>query len=114
MFNFEKLDVYNSSLKFADDIYKNTIKWPSKYQYSLADQLRRASLSISLNIAEGSSRTKIEFKRFIGIARGSVYECVPLLKLAHTNNLITGNQYQFWYNQLVILAKQLSKLKSKV
>lgn len=114
MFNFEKLKVYKSSLGLADEIVKATTVWPTKYQFSIADQLRRAALSIPLNIAEGSGRTGIEFKRFIGISRSSVYECIPILKICVNNELISGKQYQFWYNQLVILAKQLSKLKSAI
>ena len=113
-FQFEKLIVYQKALDFSEQMYKLTLKWPAEYKYNLSDQLRRAALSISLNIAEGSSKSKIDFKRFLSIARGSTYECVPILEIAHRNKLISEKQKNFWYNHLVVLAKMLSKLKSNI
>src|SRR4030043_2048225 len=103
-FNFEKLNVYNQSLIFANTIFTRTSGWPSKFQYSLADQLRRASLSIPLNIAEGSSKTKIEFRRFLSISRGSCFECIPLTEISYKQKLISLKEKENWYNQLLALA----------
>lgn len=114
MFNFEKLIVYKKAVNFSNSVYKTTINWDKKYQFNLADQFRRASLSISLNIAEGSSKTKADFKRFLLISRGSAYECVPIIKIAEKQGLITGNQQKIWYNQLSELSKMLSVLRSKL
>ncbi|MHA2055538.1 MAG: four helix bundle protein [Candidatus Hodarchaeales archaeon] len=108
------MEVYQKSLKFNYQIFNATKEWPKIYQYSLADQLRKAVLSISLNLSEGSSRTKKEFKRFISIARGSVYECIPLVEHAYRRKLITRKRKYLWYNQLVIIAKMLSKLRSSL
>ncbi len=81
-FAFEKLLVYQKSVDFADQICDLTEQFPARYNH-LADQLNRASLSISSNIAEGNGRfTKPDRKHFFGIARGSVQECVPQLELA--------------------------------
>ncbi len=113
-FNFEKLDVYNQSLNFTNIIFNNTSKWPAKYQFSIANQLRRASLSIPLNIAEGSGKTKTEFKRFLSISRGSCFECVPLIQIARKQKLISLKDRENWYNQLLALAKMLSKLRSSL
>ena len=114
MFNFEKLEVYRKALGFADTIFQKTLLWPTKYQFNLTDQLRRAALSISLNIAEGSSRTKKEFKRFLCIARGSCFECVPLIEIAYKQKLLSTKERFEWYNHSVTLAKMISKLKSSL
>lgn len=71
-FAFEKLIVYHKAIDFADKICAMTSNFPKGY-YFLADQLNRASLSISANIAEGNGRfTKADRKNFFIIARGSV------------------------------------------
>ena len=82
MFAFEKLIVYQKSIDFADAVCGHTEQFPSRYGF-LVDQLNRAALSISSNIAEGNGRfTKADRRFFFGIARGSVQECVPLSRSA--------------------------------
>ncbi|MBX3422768.1 MAG: four helix bundle protein [Pirellulaceae bacterium] len=75
-FQFEKLLVYQKSLDFADEVCTATEQFSRGYGF-LVDQLNRAALSISANIAEGSVRvTSADRKNFFGIARGSVQEWV--------------------------------------
>jgi four helix bundle protein len=77
----------------------------------LVDQLRRASLSISLNIAEGNGRWHIkDRKNFWWIARGSVFECVPLLELCKRENLITYETWAGLKAELEVLSKVLTAL----
>ena len=77
----------------------------------LADQLGRASLSISLNIAEGNGRWHAkERKNFFWIARGSVFECVPLLELCKRDKLITDEDHTSLKAELEVLAKMLTAL----
>lgn len=81
-FQFEKLLVYQKAVDFADQACATTEQFSRGYGF-LVDQLNRAALSISANIAEGNGRfTKADRKNFFIIARGSVQECVPLLELA--------------------------------
>src|SRR5262245_63332009 len=92
-FAFEKLVVYQKSVDFADAICQQTEKFPRGYGF-LVDQLNRAALSISANIAEGNGRfTKPDRKSFFGIARGSVQECVPLLELAVRRSLLKPDEH---------------------
>ena len=77
MFNFEKLDAWHKAIEFADLVYSTTRHYPADERFGLTNQMRRAAVSVSANIAEGSSRvSKSDFARFIEIATGSVFEVV--------------------------------------
>lgn len=91
MLSFEKLKVWQRSLKLARDLVIIANNLPQKYQYSFSDQLRRAALSIPSNIAEGAGRkSKKDSVNFYSIARGSVYESVNILKLLEELKEING------------------------
>jgi four helix bundle protein len=109
-FAFEKLQVYQKAVSFADEICALTKGFPRGY-FFLADQLNRASLSIAANIAEGNGRfTKPDRKNFFGIARGSVQECVPLLELASRQKLLEPAHHQKMKADLEEIARMLSGL----
>ena len=94
-FSFEELDVWNIALDFTEKVYIATKNFPKDEIYGITSQLRRASLSISLNIAEGKGRySNKEFKQFLFIARGSLYETITIMKLCLKLNYITNEQYQ--------------------
>lgn len=83
MHNFKKLNVYQKSLDFITKIYKITKQFPKEEIFGLSSQIRRASTSISLNIAEGSgNKSNKEFKRFLEFALRSVYEVITCLEVA--------------------------------
>lgn len=87
-FIFEKLDVYRKAVDFADKICELTKDF-EKGNYYLTDQLNRAALSISTNIAEGNGRYhKADRINFFRISRGSAFECVPILELCKREKLI--------------------------
>ncbi len=113
-FSFEKLTVYQRSLNLATTIYSLTSSWPREHLYSITDQIRRASSSIALNIAEGYSRTRKDFKHFLTIARGSCYECIPLLSLAQNLKLLSAKDHELLYNELVEISRMISSLRSKL
>jgi four helix bundle protein len=109
-FAFEKLIVYQKAVDFADQICLRSENFTRGYGF-LADQLNRASVSISANIAEGNGRfTKPDRKNFFGIARGSVQECVPLLELARRRGLVTTDDHEALKAQLEEIARMLSGL----
>lgn len=77
MFSFERLEVWQKSIDFADRIYRVTRAFPNEERFGLTSQMRRAAVSVSSNIAEGSARfSKPDYAHFIEIATGSVFEVV--------------------------------------
>lgn len=114
MLRFETLDVYKDSLDYANRWYTLTRSWPREYLYDLTSQIRRAVLSVPLNIAEGSSRSNNDFKRFLDIARGSCYECIPLIEIAHLQGLLSKKDRDKWYYKYDELAKRISALKKSL
>ena len=109
-FAFEKLQVYQKAITFADEVCTLTRGFPRGY-FFLADQLNRAALSIAANIAEGNGRfTKPDRKNFFGIARGSVQECVPLLELAGRQKLLEPPEHERMKANLEEIARMLSGL----
>ena len=109
-FAFEKLNVYQNAVAFADAVCALTRGFPRGY-FFLADQLNRAALSIAANIAEGNGRfTKADRRNFFGIARGSVQECVPLLELASRQKLLESSHHQQMKAALEGIARMLSGL----
>jgi len=109
-FMFENLGVYQKSVDLAEKVINLTEEFPKGY-YFLTDQLNRASLSISTNIAEGNGRfTKRDRRNFFIIARGSVHECIPLLEIAKRKQLISDVKVSNLFNQLEVISKMLSGL----
>ena len=109
-FAFEKLNVYQKAITFADAVCTLTKSFPRGY-FFLADQLNRGALSIAANIAEGNGRfTKPDRRNFFGIARGSVQECVPLLELAARQKLLPADRHQQLKAGLEEIARMLSGL----
>ena len=110
-FNFEQLDVYEKSIDFVNKVYLTTQNYPKEEMFGLTGQFRRAAVSISLNIAEGSARTKKDFSRFVDMARGSVFECVTVLRISEKLNYIGDVNFKELKDRLVEISKMLSGLK---
>ncbi len=110
MFDFEKLTVYQKAKMFNKDI-STLVSSRNTLDRTTQDQLKRASLSIMLNIAEGSGRfTKADRSNFFIIARGSVYECVAVLDFLSEQNIMEKTMYQSMYSQAEELSKMLFAL----
>lgn len=109
-FIFERLVVYQEAINLAEKIGKLTEEFP-RGSYYLSDQLNRAVVSISLNIAEGNGRYhKNDRNQFFYIARGSVHECVPLVELACRKGLISTEEKTELFAGLEAIAKMISGL----
>jgi four helix bundle protein len=109
-FRFEKLLVYQKAVDFADQVFDKTEKFGRGYGF-LVNQLNRAALSISANIAEGNGRfTKADRRHFFGIARGSVQECVHILELAKRRRLLTPEHHASLKDSQEEIARMLSGL----
>ena len=105
--DYRKLHVYDLAHQFVLDIYKATEKFPESEQRNLTSQLRRAVVSIPLNIAEGSSRrSKKEFLQFLNYSFGSGKE-IEVLLLFKDLGLLT-------YKEFDGLSKQLDHVMSKL
>lgn len=110
-FPFEDLEVWKLALDFVQEIYKVTANFPDSEKYGLRDQLRRAAISISLNIAEGKGRYySKEFVKFLYIARGSLYECVTCSKLATRLNYLEEEKVKKLLLDTYRLQRKLSGL----
>jgi four helix bundle protein len=111
MFNFENLNVYQKALDFVKLVYVATKGFPQEEIFGITSQLRRAAVSITLNIAEGSAQTKKGFKKFIDIARGSLFECVAILQISQVLGYIGTQKIEQLRTELVTISKMLSGLK---
>jgi four helix bundle protein len=109
-FMFEKLEVYQKAVDFADEIAALTEGFPRGYGF-LVDQLNRAALSIATNLAEGNGRfTKPDRRNFFTIARGSAQECVPLLEIARRRGLVKEPASIALTERLEVIARMISGL----
>lgn len=73
--NFKNLNIWRLSIDLANDVYILTDVFPKSEEFGLKSQLRRCSVSVASNIAEGSSRiSDKDFNRFLEISLGSLYE----------------------------------------
>lgn len=105
MFDFEKLTVYHKAKEFNAATWKYLKK--NQIDRSTADQLRRASLSIVLNISEGSGRfSKPDRKNFFTISRSSVFEVVAVYDVLKDEGHISEKEFHDFY----ILAEELSRI----
>lgn len=106
MFVFQNLIVYSKSKEFVKNVH--VLLKNKKFNKTINDQLYRASMSILLNIAEGSGRLTDKDKRnFFVVARGSAFECAAIFEILFENNEISKEEYVNNYLQLEEISKML-------
>jgi four helix bundle protein len=108
--NFRNLEVYRIAIRFLTLATEIAGKSLSRHA-ALSDQLRRAALSIPLNIAEGSGKNSgPDQRRFYSIARGSAMECAAIMDVCHALNLLDQAQVQEADQHLISVVRILSKM----
>lgn len=94
-YKYQDLIAWQKAKAFATDVYRATDAFPKAEIYGLTSQLRRASVSVASNIAEGQGRlTKGEFCHFLGQARGSLLELETQLAIALDLNFVSEEQFK--------------------
>ena len=112
MFNFEKLEVWQEAIEFADVVYTVTRAFPDDERLGLTNQMRRAAVSISSNVAEGSSRSsRPDFARFIEIATGSLFEVVSQSTVAKRQSFLSEADFARIYAACEKQSRMLSGLR---
>ena len=115
IFDFEKLKVYEMGIEFVREIFRITKKLPTDFQYSLGDQIRRASLSIVNNIAEGSGKvSKKEKSQFYRISLSSARECIPMLTILDKEKIILESEVDNLRKNCIHICNMLGKLISVI
>jgi len=112
MFNFEKLEVWQKAIDFADLVYAFTRGFPPDERFGLTNQMRRAAVSVSSNIAEGSARiSRQDFARFLEIATGSLFEVVSQSFIGRRQGFLAEVEFQSLYSAAEEQGKMLSGLR---
>jgi four helix bundle protein len=107
---FEDLEVFQRAYKLSLEIHRVSLTMPQIEQYALADQLRRASKSICVNVAEGfakQSYSAAEFKRFIQMSIGSADEMRVWIRYGYDLGYIDQAMWQRWRDEYQEIAKML-------
>lgn len=112
MLSFEKLEAYQLSREYVKLIYHLSDGFPAKEDYALTSQIRRAAVSITSNIAEGTSRFSSKDKiHFLEIAYGSLLETVSQLQVAMDVEYITELEYKAATEQVEQIKNKLTYLR---
>ncbi len=113
--NFHNYQVWQDAVSLATLVYEVTAKLPWFEKKGLCDQLQRAVVSISSNIAEGAGRpTDADFAHFLDLSLGSANEVETQLLIAQNLNYIPKEQYDTLMVQLISVQKQLTGLIASI
>ena len=106
---YKELKIYERSYKAALAIYRMTERYPEEEKYGITGQMRRAAVSIALNISEGNAKREStqEFKRFLMMAMGSANEMSVLLEFSKDLGYIEEEMYAKAKNEYEEIAKMI-------
>lgn len=114
-FKFESLAVWQRSLDLSFEINELAKQFPNYELFNLCHQIRKAADSINLNIAEGcTGQSGAEFSRFLGYSLRSCVEVISCLFLAKRKQYISEERFSYFYNQLEILVKMITRLRNSL
>ena len=115
MRDFRKLEIWKNGIEIVKHIYALSVKLPLEEKFGLRSQMTRAAVSIPTNIAEGCSRnSEIEFKRYLEISIGSLFEVETQLVIAKELEFIEPNELEIIFDLIKIEAKMINSLISKI
>jgi len=113
--NFRDLDIWKKGMEIVKDVYMTTNAFPKQEQYGLSSQMRRSSVSIPSNIAEGFNRLhNKEYKQFLYIALGSCAELETLIEIAAELKYMNEQKKATLLEKLDHESRMLSKLIKKI
>lgn len=113
--NFRNYKVWQDTVAFATHIYKLSVTLPYFEKKGLCDQLQRAAVSISSNIAEGAAKpSDLEFMKYLYISLGSAYEVETQLLIAKNIGYVSEEQHTDLLTRTVEIEKQLSGLINSI
>ena len=114
-FRFQDLEIWQMAIEINDKLFDIADELEEKHLYRFAEQLRRAGMSMSNNIAEGSgSNSAKEFYQFLNIARRSTFENANILILLKKRNLITNDILETLLNELDFLCRKITKFQKSL
>ncbi|RJX36302.1 MAG: four helix bundle protein [Desulfurivibrio sp.] len=115
-FSFEDLEVWQRAVLFAESVIVSSEKWKTAGKhYRLLEQLEAAVTSVAMNIAEGKGRySQKEFKQYLYIARGSLFEVITLLVIVEKLGWIDNKDLDTFRNEAEIIGKMLSSLANSI
>lgn len=115
MHNFKELKVWQSSKNLVIDIYKDTENFPKTEIFGLTNQIRRSSVSVPSNIAEGCGRNSDkDLIRFLDIANGSSFELETQLIIANELKFLNDNSFEALCNKLDEVQKMIYGFRKKL
>lgn len=110
-FRFENLEIWQETRNLVKDVYTITRNFPAEERFGLTNQIRRASVSIALNIAEGSDKkSDIDFRRFLRMSIGSCEELVTGLYIALDQKCIQKDKFDIIYDNCNLLVIRINAL----
>ncbi len=113
--SYRDLRVWQDAIKLAKIVYLQTKNFPKDELYGLSSQVRRSTVSIASNIAEGCARNSSkEFLQFLGIASGSLAEAITQMTIALEIGILTEAHYNEFMDAANTVGKMLSGLKKSL
>lgn len=107
--NFKNLNIWKLSIDLTNDVYILTDYFPKSEEFGLKSQLRRCSVSVASNIAEGSSRSSNkDFNRFLEISLGSLYELQTQIIISSSRNYFDLSKLENIENKITELQRMIS------
>ena len=113
--SYKDLEIYKDSYHLHLQVHKISQKYPDYERYEIGAQLRRASMSVPLNIAEGYGKksSELDFKRFLRMAMGSCNEIQVLLEMSKDLDYITENEHKELSSKYDVLGRRINTLIQK-